>query len=99
MQIRMFDKLFNLDNKPRVKLHHFKNRQWKRQPYIIETYFKNKAFTLYIYPFCIDSLKVFKSKDYFLSLPGFKFSYKEYSNTDDGRYESEWGNLVEDEPF
>jgi hypothetical protein len=85
----------------KIRLHNFKDRQYKRQPYIIETYFNSKAYILYIYPFTVDYIKTFTGFDRFLSLPGFKLSYKEYKGyQDDGRYEwSEWDNLVEDEPF
>lgn len=95
----MFDKLFNVDNKPRVRFHNFKYRQYKRQPYIIETYFKSKSYILYLYPLTVDYTKTYKGYDQSLSLPSFKLSCIEYkSYQDDGRYESEWGNL-EDEPF
>jgi len=90
-----------MDNKPtKLKFHNFKNRQYKRQPYILEFNIWYKSFILCFYPPCIDTVNTFRGIDYFLSLPGFKFSYKDYKEYHyENLTDNDWYNLLEEEPF
>ena len=90
-----------MDNQPRrIKFHNFKNRQYKRQPYIVKFNASYKSFILYIYPACVETVNTFKGKDYFLSLPSLKFSYVDYKQYQyENLIENDWYNLIEDEPF
>jgi hypothetical protein len=90
-----------MDNKPsRLKFYNFKNRQYKRQPFILEFNVFYRSFILCLYPPCLDTINTFRGVDYFLSLPSFKFSYKDYKEYHyENLTDNDWYNLLEEEPF
>lgn len=78
----MFDKLFSLDNKPRVNFYNFKDRKYKRQPYYIKLSFKSTVIKLEFFPLTFELLNTFEGKTFCISLPDFQIQCNKFGQMD-----------------